>query len=313
MCMLVLAVLPILILYRAAGHGGPGSLCDRAGWKWVKLWGPCWNSLITLPATTTWYDITILTGYGSILLCLITTIVLRCTASSKKSCVERCCNRIIVGVSFLIMVLTIGVYFCFEHLQAPDISEADVSNQLLEALQVYNHDDVITRAWQNTMRDGCCCGVHGYKDFTDIGMEVSVHCGCYDERQSPALFEGCFIGSYLGCTVADNTTFTSAGCLEFVVENVALNTGVMTVILFVFVMFCSGVIFASADCYNVDCTFGGDGVTVAGVHEDALQRKIEIKSVYSFKGSLLRKLVRICNFNYSVFGVSKNWEKVNKN
>ena len=108
-----------------------------------------------------------------------------------------------------------------------------ISSELSKSLLKYGKDAYTTRAWQNTMREGCCCGVHGYQDFANIGMNVPLHCGCYDEEEQPCFYKGCTqrhnsdLNRLSECTASPNTTFTNAGCLSFVVDKVDGTTSLL--------------------------------------------------------------------------------------
>ena len=171
----MLAVLLSLNVYGTADYINASSSCDRRGIHWVQLYGPCWNSLIKVQATTTWMDITLPIGYALMLLCSIALILYRCTKLSKKYQVERFYENIIKIIATVMIVTAIIKACFFAHLYLPATRAAQtdaISSQLSKSLLKYGHDENITRAWQNTMRECCCCGLHGYQDFTNIGVDV---------------------------------------------------------------------------------------------------------------------------------------------
>ena len=290
LCILSLGVISKLITYRAAGHGGPGSMCDRSGWRWVHLHGPCWTSLIKLQADATWYDIIHLTGYAEALLCSLIVVLLRCKCCSKMPSIERCFRRIILTLGFVMVLSAFGnLYIYVQQYKLSDHMAVTISGQLSESLQLYGNDDIITRAWQNTMLDGCCCGMQGYQDFTNIDMEVSPYCGCYKEQQ-PDLYKGCSQLSRIGCAAEPNTNITNKGCLEFVFHNTSDNAMTITGIQIMFTFLtCAAFIKFTANA-KVVCIYTA---TSADDFEEISQNKQEVEPVYIFKGPLLLKLVCI--------------------
>ena len=287
---MALGAMPKLMTYRAAGHGGPWSMCDRSGWRWVQLHGPCWTSLIKLQADTTWYDIIHMTGYAGVLLCSLIVVLLRCTRCSKKHSIEKCCSRIILVLGFAMNLSACGnLYIYVQQYKLSDNMAITIYGQLSESLQFYDNDDTITRAWQNTMLDGCCCGMQGYQDFTNIGMEVPPHCGCYEEQQ-PGLYDGCTQRSKDGCTASPNTNFTNTGCLEFVFHNVSENAMNMLGIQAMFTMFTYVAFLLFTANGKAACT---STVSPDDDVENLSQKKQDVGPVYIFKGPLLLRLVCI--------------------
>ena len=301
-CTLILVYLSLMIARDPAGRADDGgtandSKCDRSGWKWVQLYGPCWNSLIKLQATWAtsiyvWIDFTVIIGYALMLLCSVTLLLYQCTKISNKYPMERFHQTAfaiaIIGIVIMLMVYLKSCFFLLLYVSSARSGQADViSSQLSKSLLQYGHDDNITRAWQNTMREGCCCGLHGYQDFTNIGMDVPPHCGCYDEEEQPYLYKRCtrVTRQYNSdCTAALNTKFTNAGCLSFVEKKVDSSTKyVAEVQLFSVIVAAVGVLLISALlCDNCEST-----------KRHIPQNKSESKTVYSFKGSLAKKLVCI--------------------
>ena len=300
-CILGLAVLLILVVCDTADgeHATSFSSCDRNGWKWVQLYGPCWNSLTKLPATTTWMDITVIIGYVLMLFCTVALGLYRCTKLPKKYQLERCYRNVMVMIA-TVMMFTVILKACFFsqlYLTSARPEQANViSSQLSKSLLQYGHDDVITRAWQNTMRDGCCCGLNGYQDFTNIGMDVPPHCGCYDEEEQPCFYKGCTrrcisnLNRLSDCIASPHTNFTNAGCLPFVVDKVDGTTKSVAVAQVVSVMVSAVIILVISARASKKDTLDGDADSAEG---QSPQKKSEKKTVYIFKGSLSKKLVRI--------------------
>ena len=247
----MLVLLLMLIVYYTPGNGVDGghdnalSSCDRSGWRWAQLYGPCWNSLIKLPATTTWIDITVIIGFALMLLCSIALVLCRYTKLLKKYPVERFYQKVIAFMLIVILSLVILKACLFSRLymtSARPVQTNAISSQLSKSLLQYGHDDNITRAWYNTMRDGCCCGLQGYQDFINIGVDVPPHCECYDEEEQLCSYKGCNrqhnSDSYRQseCTGSLNSNFTNAGCLSFVVDKVDSTTKSVAVVQFVTVV-----------------------------------------------------------------------------
>ena len=284
---------------RTDEHGSFFSMCDREGWKWVQLDGHCWNNLIKLEATTTWMDITVIIGYALILFCSVALILYKCTKLSKKYPLGRFYDNVIVIIAIVMMFMVI-LKACFLsqlYLTSarPEQTNA-ISSQLSKSLLQYGHDENITRAWQNTMREGCCCGLHGYQDFTNIGVDVPPQCGCYDEKEQPCLYKGCTrrynSGSHKlsDCTAAPNTNFTNAGCLSFVEDKVDHSTKLLAVFQFVTVVL--SVVFILVNYATTNKTDTRDSEADSDKGQVA-QKKTEKKTVYSYSGSLSKILVRI--------------------
>ena len=309
MCIWMLLMLRQVIVYDTAGNSGTDehdslfSLCDRDGWKFAQLYGPCWNSLFKLPATTTWIDITFFVGYALMLFCSVALVLYRCTKFSKRYPVEGFYQIVTVVITILMILTAIYKDSNFSQLymtRSRPVQANVITSQLSKSLLQYGHNDNITRAWQNTMREGCCCGLHGYQDFPNVGVDVPLQCGCFEEEEQPYLYKGC-TRQYNSdsdkqpactCTAAPTTNFTHAGCLSFVVDKVDSSTWFAAVAQFVCVVFSAVfilicILFATA---NMKATDNGDDDSVKG---QILQIKHEKNTDYSFKESLLKKLVRI--------------------
>ena len=265
-----MTVLPRLSTYRAAGHGGVGSMCDRSGRRWVQLDGPCWNTLISLPETTTWLDIIPLTGHAAILVCLIVAIASRWRKCQKKYNVESWCNIIISALAAAMIAAISGGFFLSLVFNSNDKTAETVSDQLSESLQAYDSDKDIKLAWQNTMRDGCCCGVRGCQDFTDLAVSVTPSCGSHEYEDT-----------------VSNTNITDIGCLDFVLKNVESNSIIIAAFQYIVVMISSFVLLISSYVYQ-----GNVPVSVAE-YDAHLEKKLKSKALYRCIGSLQVKLVSI--------------------
>ena len=284
----------MLVVYGTAGHGGPFSSCDRSGSRWVDLDGPCWNSLIKpQQPTATRTDIILLTGYALILLCTIAIVLYRCTRLSKKYPIESVGQIVILCLTILIVVTAIAEVSCFSEIGRPTYSLKDtIRNQLSESLVQYGHDDHITRAWQNTMREGCCCAVHGYRDFTFKDKDVPPQCGCYDEEQQPDVHKGCiqqknfYLHTRDGCTAEYNTNFTNANCQSFIGDKIDDTTESMRVAQLVCVVVSSVCILLCSVSTTRKFIMDDDADVESGSNEGQRpQIKRKMKTVYRFKRS----------------------------
>ena len=293
----MLAVLPMLIVYGTvyADHGGLFSSCDRSRWKWVQLYGPCWNSLIKLQVTATWKDITVIIGYALMLLWSAAVALNRCTRVCKNYAIEHIYWKVIVSIAITIIFTAIlkAFYFSQQYLtSARPVQTNAISSELSTSLLQYGHDDDITRAWQNTMREGCCCGVYGYQDFTNHDVDIPPHCGCNVKEQQPYLYKGCT--RRYDCTASLNTNFTNAGCLSFVVDQVDSTAKSVAAVQFVTVVI-SVVLILTHVCLptaNKNVTMNDDANLA---NKQIPQMRYEENTVLFFKGSLSKKLVCIKN------------------
>ena len=264
-----MTVLPILRTYRADGLGGPGSMCDRSGWRWVQLDGPCWNSLVSLPETTTWLDILTLTGHAGVLVCLIVAFASRWRKWLKNN-VEKWCD-IIINTLATAMVGSILLGLFLQLLSnSNDHTAETVTDQLTKSLKAYESDKAIKLAWQNTMRDGCCCGVRGCQDFTDLGISVTPSCGSHEHENT-----------------VSRTNIADIGCLDFVLKNVQFNSMIITSLQYIIVIFSSFVLMTRCPAH------GNVQVSVGEYDAQHLVGKLKSKELYRCIGSLQVKLVSI--------------------
>ena len=306
-CFFMFPMLRQAIVHDTAGnsgtdeHGNYFSLCDRDGWKFAELDGPCWNSLFKLQATTTWIDITFFIGYALMLFCSVALMLYRCTKFSKRYPVERFYRIVTVAIAILMLLTAIYKDSSFYKLymtRSRPVQANAITSQLSKSLLQYGHDDNITKAWQNTMREGCCCGLHGYQDFTNIGVDVPPQCGCYDEDKQPYLYKGCTrrynsdSHKQSACTIAPNTNYTNAGCLSFVEDKVDDSTNFAARVQFVCVLFSTVFIFLLILFVNADLQSTEDDDADSD-NGQIPQIKHDKNTAYSFKGSTLKKLVRI--------------------
>ena len=265
-------------------HGNVFALCDRTYWYWALLHGPCWNSLIKLQATTTWIDITVIIGYALMLLCSVVLMLHRYTKLFGKDLRESFYWKMIIIIAIvMIFMVSLKAYFVYQLYSTSARPEQanSISSQLSNSLQQYGHNEYIRRAWQNTMRGGCCCGLYGYQDFTNIGVDVPPQCGCYDGDQQHYLYKGCTNGydphsfPLSTCTALPNSSFTNAIFAIVVVSAVVI------------ILICD-------PTDNTKATIDDDGdLTNQQIPQNRYKRKQKKKSTYSFKGSLTKKLVRM--------------------
>ena len=303
-CILTISFLLRLVVVDTAGSGTPGteehgswlSSCDRRGWKWAQLYGPCWNSLIKLQASTTWMDITLPTGYTLMLLCSVALVLYRCTKLSKKYPMEWIYLAIIVIITIVMIVIIFLKCIFFSQLYmtcARPEQAKSISGQLHKSLMKYGHDEDITRAWQNTMREGCCCGLHGYQDFNNIGVDVPLQCDCFYKEEQPYLYKGCTqiynsdSYNHSQCTAPHFTKLTNVGCFSFVVDKVDDATYYVKVVQILIVFF------SSVSILVIAMPMGFMLHDAYSANRQIPQMEHKKKSVYMFKGSLSKKLVRI--------------------
>ena len=306
----------LIVYYYTPGNGVDGgydnafSSCDRSGWRWAQLYGPCWNSLIKLQPTTTWIDIAVIIGFALILLCSIALVLCRYTKLSKKYPIERFFQKVIAIIPIVILFLPILIACFFLQLymtSSRPMQTKAISSQLSKSLLQYGHDDNITRAWHNTMRDGCCCGLHGYQDFINIGVDAPPHCECYDEEEQHCSYKGCTrqhnSDSYRQseCTASLNSNFTNAGCLSLVEDKVDSttkylieNTKTQVPFVAVYVLLIAVIVSMKQHHDNVYGKTTIDGYANSAKWQQIPQTKNEKETVFRIKGSTLPKiLVRI--------------------
>ena len=282
----------MLVFYRGVGNGGPGSFCDRSSWRWVQLDGPCWNSLVNLSDGYGWVDIILLTGYCGISACAITVLIRKYAKCAPNLFVEGFVYRLVVALTIFMLIFVIGLA-CFRR---PSISRDEVniiSSQLLDSLDLM--DGNVTRAWQNTIRDGCCCGVFGRQDFVDRMMDVSPYCRCdAHEWEAPICYPGCYASSSQSCTADANTTYSKFGCLEYVMEKIQDSKDVMATIQYMSVFITTALILRfSAWELCVCCCMNILPRSFLG--GDASKNHTHFKSVYKFLTSRIKCVVSILN------------------
>ena len=86
--------------------------------------------------------------------------------------------------------------------------------QLKASLARYNEDGFQLReAWDNTMADGCCCGVDGYQDFSNVNMSIPSVC------QTEA-YSGCQFSKEARIVSVDGNATFSHGCVDLIMSHI---------------------------------------------------------------------------------------------
>ena len=99
----------------------------------------------------------------------------------------------------------------------------EVRDQLEYSMDMYNNNyPDIKRSWDNIMKDGCCCGVHSYKDFLELGKEIPVYCKCIPPRTEGYGYghETCYGNADIFCNNVPEYNVTSSGCFRYIKRHI---------------------------------------------------------------------------------------------
>ena len=217
--LLFVTVLPVLVRLSSPGNKG-----TRYQWLQHDSSQKCWNQLIDVNVTTSVYDITDLTTHGFIILLSVFSVV----AAYKQK------NIIIVNAG-CILIITLEVLMLFTYQMAVQYKESHdvpylsriskgVHNQLQISKDKYNNNYAdIKRSWDNTIQDGCFCGVDSYRDFLELRNQIPEYCKCtfpgpsgYKRYSHPT----CSDNADIFFDIVPEYNVTSRGCFRYIIGHI---------------------------------------------------------------------------------------------
>ncbi|KAF7689401.1 hypothetical protein HF521_012754 [Silurus meridionalis] len=129
-------------------------------------------------------------------------------------CENKCLLKIFFNIIFIVFVVEViaAVLLLLDRPGAENFLEK-ISNKVAKSIKdTYGQNDIITRAWNETMTLMECCGLNNYTDFTDSEFvrKTSLYPNfCCPDKQS----QGCKLNSAKSAGVT--------GCFKAVVKWVA--------------------------------------------------------------------------------------------
>ena len=190
----------------------PGTRCHWNSWDYHRGNGECWSQLVNVDVPLTAFDIT---GLATNCLIISLAIVSIIAAYMRKKVIIYVAGCIIILTTLVLMVYSgaMGGFFAARH-DAPDSEHVkrEVRSQLKNSLFSFREaDPIVNSVWENTMSDGCCCGVDGYSDFLELGQEIPEQCTCRFRRNS------CY---YYNCHMVTGYNVTSKGCFGMIMTQI---------------------------------------------------------------------------------------------
>ena len=217
--LLFVTVLPVLVRLSS-----PGNKETRYQWLQYDSSRKCWNQLIDGNVTTSVYDITDPTTHGFIILLSVFSVV----AAYKQK------NIMIVNAG-CILIITLEVLMLFTYQMAVQYKEShgvpylsriseEVHNQLQISKDEYNKDyPDIKRSWDNTLKDGCFCGVDSYKDFLEHRNQIPEYCKCTLPGPSGSRrysYPTCSDNADISYDNVSEYNVTSRGCFRYIIGHI---------------------------------------------------------------------------------------------
>ena len=207
----------------------PGTRCHWNSWDYHGCNGECWNQLVNVDVPLTAFDIT---GLPTNCLIISLAIVSIIAAYMRKKVIIYVAEVIIyVAGCFIILAALVlmvysgamGGFFAARH-AAPDLDHVtrEVRSQLKNSLFSFREGDpIVNSVWENTMSDGCCCGVDGYSDFLELGQEIPEQCTCRIQRNSYSgnLDARCYDTGY-NCHLDTKYNVTLKGCFGNIMRQI---------------------------------------------------------------------------------------------
>ena len=224
--------------------GNPGAKCNRDIWDHYGLHGECWSSLVSVktPLKLNAYDITGITSNCLIILLSLLSVI---AAYKKKKIIIYVVGCLIILATLVLILYTCLIISLFaESRDAPNSfdSSGEVYDQLMDSLHAYRDGDpTVMNAWENMMKEGCCCGVVGYRDFLKTGTDIPEYCTCNVEKTSDRMiyYPGtrvCYTITSRECHVEPKFNVTSIGCREYVLDQVQENQNHVLIIKIITLM-----------------------------------------------------------------------------
>ena len=187
---------------------------------WVSPYtpSPCWTDLVNYYQNMNWFDVTLMVCIGCLIACSFGVLidVVQYHKTPRKVSSFRCTISLITISSRAYLLLLVGAIVFFNSFRSSIYStdlRDNIRMQLEYSLPLYDADGFRLReAWDNTMEDGCCCGVDGYRDFDILNMSIPSVC------QIQHHFCDIYLDS--GPVLVDGEETSSLGCLDSILANI---------------------------------------------------------------------------------------------
>ena len=220
--------IPLTLVFALVGfywyHRGP-TVCSLSQVEdyltpWVSPYtkSPCWTDLVYYDQEINWFDGILSFYVGFLLACSFGVLigVAQCRKTPRKvSTFKRSINLITISSICYLLLLAGGIVF-FDSFRSSIYStdlRDSIRMQLEYSLPLYDADGFRLReAWDNTMEDGCCCGVAGYRDFNILNMSIPAVC------QSQHHICDIYLDS--GTVLVDGNETFSLGCLDSIMASI---------------------------------------------------------------------------------------------
>ena len=217
MTLLFLVVLPVLL-----SVSNPGTHCDRHTWGYFGIDGDCWSSLVNIKVPLSAYDITGITFNCLIILLSVLSVI---AAYKRMKIIIYVAGCLIILASLVLMAYTGilgGLYAANRDVPQSSHISSEVHRQLKSSLFDYREGNrAVIGAWENTMKEDCCCGVDGFGDFPDIGVTIPERCACKGHSEkNPFDRPYCSTDRTRECHMDSTYNVTTRGCLGHIMDQV---------------------------------------------------------------------------------------------
>ena len=182
---------------------------------------PCWTDLASYTCSNlqmNWFDYIILVSSYGLLVWWLHVIMYIILYFKNPAMGTDIVDSMLVAMSHAMCSLLFfaGAIVFFNGLRS-SIYSPELRNiiglQLKTSLARYNEDGFhLRKAWDNTMREGCC-GVDGYQDFSNVNMSIPSVC-------QTELYSGSPISKEVRIVLVDGNATVSHGCVDSIMSHI---------------------------------------------------------------------------------------------
>ena len=217
MTLLFLVVLPVLL-----SVSNPSTHCDRHKWGYFGIDGDCWSSLVHIKVPLSAYDIT---GIAISCLIILLSVLSVIAAYKRKKIIIYVAGCLIILAALVLMAYTGilgGLYAANRDVPQSSYISGEVHRQLKSSLFDYREGNrAVIGAWENTMKEDCCCGVDGFGDFLEIGVTIPERCACKGHsKKNPFDRPNCSTDRTRVCHMDSTYNVTTRGCLGHIMDQI---------------------------------------------------------------------------------------------
>ena len=214
--LMFLVAMPVLV-----NVSNPSTHRDRRVWDHFGINGKGWSQRVNIEIPLSTYDITTITSNCLIILFSVLSVV---AAWKRKKIIIYVLGCLIILTALVLMVYTgvmVGLYSENHSVLGSSLITHKVHNQLMDSLYSFgNSNPDIKTFLVNTMIDGCCCGVDGYRDFLEIEKEIPVCCKCRPPGPGSYTAPTCYGQVHDYCDNDPKYNVTSVGCFGHILEKI---------------------------------------------------------------------------------------------